>query len=138
MTEENLGGDARLRCVAEVFEKIVDHAKGGGTFRKLIYDRLGFDVDAYATLCCSGGMTISNEFVIADPSPDDEALASRLQKHLWPNGNGRSCLIEGGKEPWLTVCAAAERIKELSAQLAREQEIRARIEKELAECQQKS
>jgi hypothetical protein len=40
---------------------IVDHAKEGGSYRYLIYDRMGFDVSAYAPLCADG-LTISNEF----------------------------------------------------------------------------
>ena len=40
---------------------IVEHADEGGSYRYLIYDRLGFGPDAYAPLC-SSGLTISNEF----------------------------------------------------------------------------
>jgi len=54
--------DQRLAATAYVFEKICEHAKSRGTFRYLIYDRLGFETDAYTLLYGAGGMTISNEF----------------------------------------------------------------------------
>ena len=54
--------ETRLAIVAWVFEQIVAHAREGGSFRYLIYDRLGFDLDAYVPLYLAGGMTISNEF----------------------------------------------------------------------------
>ena len=51
----------RIAFAAWVMKHIVDHAKDGGTFRYLIYTRLGLDISAYVTLC-SDGITISNEF----------------------------------------------------------------------------
>jgi hypothetical protein len=62
--------DMRLAVTAWVFDHLVKHAKEGGSFRYLIYDRLGFKQDAYAPLYMSGGMVISNEF---DLSKDPEA-----------------------------------------------------------------
>lgn len=62
--------ETRLAVTAWVFKHIVKHAKEGGSFRYLIYDRLGFKQDAYAPLYMSGGMVISNEF---DLSKDREA-----------------------------------------------------------------
>lgn len=56
--------DTRLAITAWVIKNIVDHAEDPGSFRHLIYDRLGFDMDAYMPLYASGGMTISNEFDI--------------------------------------------------------------------------
>ena len=54
--------DQRLAATAYVFEKICEHARHSGTFRYLIYNRLGFQADAYAVLYGAGGMDISNEF----------------------------------------------------------------------------
>lgn len=54
--------DVRLAITAQVFKAIVDHAKEPGSFRYLIYERLGFDTEAYVPLYWAGGMTISNEF----------------------------------------------------------------------------
>lgn len=56
--------DTKLAVTAWVFQHIVDHALQGGSYRTLIYDRLGFGPEAYAPLYSAGGMTISNEFDI--------------------------------------------------------------------------
>ena len=53
--------DTKLAVTAWVMKHIVEHARGGGTYRYLIYDRLGFEMDAYGELL-DDGMTISNEF----------------------------------------------------------------------------
>jgi hypothetical protein len=58
---ENVDNQTKLAVTAWVFHHIIEHAKEGGTFRYLIYDRLGFGYDAYVPLCADG-MTISNEF----------------------------------------------------------------------------
>jgi len=62
--------ETRLAVTAQVFKAIIDHATEGGSFRHLIYDRLGFDTNAYVPLYNSGGMTISNEFNLS--KKDDE------------------------------------------------------------------
>ena len=54
--------DTKLAVTAWVMENIVTHAKEGGSFRYLIYTRLGFNTDAYVPLYDAGGMVISNEF----------------------------------------------------------------------------
>lgn len=51
----------KLAVTRWVMKHIVEHAKEGGSYRYLIYDRLGFGPEAYAPLC-SDGLTISNEF----------------------------------------------------------------------------
>lgn len=56
--------DTKLAVTAWVFKNIVDHAKEGGSYRYLIYNRLGFGLDAYVPLYEAGGMDISNEFSI--------------------------------------------------------------------------
>jgi hypothetical protein len=53
--------ELKIAVTKWVFRKIVEHAQEGGSYRYLIYDRLGFGTEAYAPLC-SDGMTISNEF----------------------------------------------------------------------------
>lgn len=52
--------DVKLAVTAWVFANIDNHIKEGGSFRYLIYDRLGFGGDAYVPLYCAGGMNISN------------------------------------------------------------------------------
>jgi len=53
--------EMKLAVTRWVMRHIVEHAEEGGSYRYLIYDRLGFGPDAYAPLC-RDGMTISNMF----------------------------------------------------------------------------
>jgi len=53
--------DTKLAVTAWVMKRIVDHARDGGSYRYLIYERLGFGMDAYGVLL-QHGLTISNEF----------------------------------------------------------------------------
>ena len=53
--------DHKLAVTQWVMKHIVEHAREGGSYRYLIYERLGFDMDAYVPLC-DDGLTISNEF----------------------------------------------------------------------------
>lgn len=53
--------EMKIAVTRWVMKHIVEHAEEGGSYRYLIYDRLGFDPDAYAPLC-RDGMTISNMF----------------------------------------------------------------------------
>ena len=55
--------DQRLAATAYVFQKICEHAKTSGTYRNLIYDRLGFGQDAYFVLLPEGRL-ISSKFVL--------------------------------------------------------------------------
>ena len=53
--------ELRLEITKWVMHHIVQHAREGGTYRYLIYDRLGFGPEAYGELL-DDGLTISNEF----------------------------------------------------------------------------
>lgn len=55
-----MNNEEKIEWTAKVFKAIMDHIKEGGTYRYLIYDRLGFDMDAYVPLMLAGGMYISN------------------------------------------------------------------------------
>jgi len=59
---EYLGDEAKptVAQVAFVFAALREHAQHGGTYRYLIYERLGFDESAYGLLCLAGGMFLSN------------------------------------------------------------------------------
>ena len=59
---ENTDPQIKLAVTQWVFKNIVEHAEEGGSFRFLIYTRLGFGPEAYIPLYEAGGMTISNEF----------------------------------------------------------------------------
>ena len=65
--------ELKLAITQWVMKHIVDHARDGGTYRYLIYDRLGFDADAYGVLLADG-MTISNEFDLSDKEEVAEFL----------------------------------------------------------------
>ncbi len=41
-------------------------AEDGGSYRSLIYDKLGFETDAYMVLYGAGGMAINNELDLSD------------------------------------------------------------------------
>ncbi len=67
--------DMKLAVTKWVMKHIVEHAREGGSYRHLIYDRLGFGPEAYAPLC-SDGLTISNEFDLNTVPDAREALAA--------------------------------------------------------------
>lgn len=61
---KEVSDEHKLAVTQWVFKHVVEHAREGGSYRYLIYDRLGFGMEAYAPLC-SDGLTISNEFDIS-------------------------------------------------------------------------
>jgi hypothetical protein len=63
-TLKEVSYDHKLAVTQWVFKHLVEHAKEGGSYRHLIYQRLGFDIDAYIPLC-DDGLTISNEFTLS-------------------------------------------------------------------------
>jgi hypothetical protein len=67
--------DVKLAVTKWVMKHIVEHAREGGSYRYLIYDRLGFGPEAYAPLC-SDGLTISNEFDLDTVPQARAALAA--------------------------------------------------------------
>ena len=60
--------DITSEQAAWVFKCIVENAKEGGTFRHLIYDKLGFGTDEYEELYMAGGMAITNNLTALDES----------------------------------------------------------------------
>jgi hypothetical protein len=73
--------ETRLAITRWVMKHIVDHAKEGGSYRYLIYERLGFEMDAYSPLLESG-MTISNDFSIEDMEDIKDIVRKRQIVHL--------------------------------------------------------
>lgn len=59
-----VSNEHKLAVTQWVFKHVVEHAREGGSYRYLIYDRLGFGPEAYVPLC-NDGLTISNEFDIS-------------------------------------------------------------------------
>ncbi len=52
--------DVKLAVTAWVFKHLLAHLKEPGSYRHLIYDRLGFDTDSYTALF--DGLELSNAF----------------------------------------------------------------------------
>ena len=50
----------RLAVTAWVLRHLADQSEEGGSFRVLIYNRLGFPTDAYAPLYRAGGQALTN------------------------------------------------------------------------------
>jgi len=67
--------DMKLAVTRWVFKHIAAHGAESGSYRYLIYERLGFGPDAYAPLC-SDGLFISNEFDAEALPNARKALAS--------------------------------------------------------------
>lgn len=62
--------ETKLAICLYVMERIWEHAVEGGSYRTLIYDRLGFDLCAYSYLY-PVGMNISNEFEVREKQEAD-------------------------------------------------------------------
>lgn len=100
--------ETKLAVTAWVFDKLVQHAKEGGSFRYLIYNRLGFGHDAYLPLCDAGGLVISNEFVLgpeealtksqADPNPRPQEPEQPIPFPIPDNGEDDGDDEEGEDE----------------------------------------
>jgi len=56
----SLSYEEKLYAVAHVSRVLCEHAREGGTYRYLIYERFGFDFDSYAVLQWSGLLEIHN------------------------------------------------------------------------------
>lgn len=69
----DVDSDTKLAITKWVMKHIVEHAKEGGSYRYLIYTRLGFGPEAYGELL-DDGMVISNEF--------DLELRENVGRHL--------------------------------------------------------
>jgi hypothetical protein len=87
-----LSDEQRLAATLIVFEKINEHMEHGGTYRYLIYDRLGFDPDAYSVLYPEG-MNISNM------CHDYKILMSRTREEI---ENLLGDLLDCRDEEWKT------------------------------------
>ena len=74
---ETCDNEMKIAITRWVMRNIVEHALEGGSYRYLIYDRLGFGPEAYAPLC-GDGLTISNEF--------DLNLKGEIRKVAMENG----------------------------------------------------
>ena len=71
---DNCPNELKIAVTRWAMKHIVDHAREGGSYRYLIYSRLGFGPEAYAPLC-DDGLTISNEFDISQMNQIKEIVA---------------------------------------------------------------
>lgn len=72
-----LDDSQRIKIVADTFRAIVEFAHEGGTFRGLIYEKLGLSENAYTPLYLAGGMTITNSFCLKHS--DSHGIPEALQ-----------------------------------------------------------
>jgi hypothetical protein len=74
--------DIRIAVMAETLRAVVDNAKGGGSFRHFLYERLGLPPAAYTPLYLAGGMTVTNAFALPDVDGTNKLPGAlvRLQK----------------------------------------------------------
>ena len=79
---EKTDNETKLAVTAWVFRNIVDHAMQGGSYRYLIYERLGFGTEAYVPLYDAGGMEISNEFDMGQKSDILDIVQSKKIEEL--------------------------------------------------------
>ena len=56
--------------VAWVFRHLIDNARQGGSFRRLIYDAMGFTHMAYRPLYEAGGQVITNQLSEDEETPN--------------------------------------------------------------------
>jgi hypothetical protein len=69
--------------VAWVFQQLHAHLVEGGTFKTLIYDRLGYTSEAYEPLYLAGGFVLSNvlneyrRIGMREESPADDTTPDR-------------------------------------------------------------
>ena len=73
----------KLAVTRWAMKHIVEHAKDGGSYRYLIYTRLGFGPEAYVPLC-DDGLTISNEFDISNMDAIKEKVREEKIESLKP------------------------------------------------------
>lgn len=66
----------RLAIACQVMKALFDHGREGGSFRHLIYSRLGFSEGAYTPLHLSGGTAIVNHLDLSNYDESEEMLAS--------------------------------------------------------------
>jgi hypothetical protein len=88
--------ETKLALCAWFMEKCVEHAREGGSFRTLIFKRLGFGVEAWVPLYLAGGMSIAHHFHFQESSEADEAVRTTLARIAGglANPDERSELIE--------------------------------------------
>lgn len=78
---DNCPNELKIAVTRWAMKHIVDHAREGGSYRYLIYTRMGFGPEAYAPLC-GDGLTISNEFDISQMDDIKKIVAEKKYDSL--------------------------------------------------------
>ena len=92
--------------VAWVFKHLCDAMKEPGTFRYLIYNRMGFPKESYSDLYHAGGMTLTNTFADLGETRDRfENMRTLIKKII--SERGRTCNEPNHK------CATNEMLQDL-------------------------
>ena len=68
--------DLEQACL--VVKKVFEHVKEGGSFRHLIYGRLGFGPEAYAPMMAAGALDLSNRC----PFPETDKVPTIVSVHI--------------------------------------------------------
>lgn len=77
--------DIRLAVAVRTVRALYFHAKEGGSFRYLIYERLGFSPAAYVPMQIAGGLNLSNDLEAPKGVADPHDAASANTR--WRNSN---------------------------------------------------
>lgn len=76
----------KIAVTAWVFKHLVEHAQSPGSFRHLVYKRMGFKLPAYTPLLNAGGMTISTLFDMigkGEPVTDSLRVPVEPTREMW-------------------------------------------------------
>jgi len=89
--------ETKLAVACWVMKHVYAHAKEGGTYRYLIYHRLGFGPDSYAPMMFADALNISNEFTLPSEGSESDQRIAQLLHDLFidmPVSDKRSQLVD--------------------------------------------
>jgi hypothetical protein len=72
--------DTKLALCAWFMEKCAEHAREGGSFRSLIYGRMGFGLEAFLPLYLAGGMELAHHFNFVEATAADEIVRTNIAR----------------------------------------------------------
>lgn len=81
-----------IEQTAWVIEKLVEHLRDGGSFRKLIYDRMGYGPESYQPLFLAGGVALSNLFFEVQEREKEREGSEKKETDSDRSASGRSQL----------------------------------------------
>jgi hypothetical protein len=72
--------ETKLAMCAWFMEKCAEHARQGGSFRSLIYGRMGFGLEAFLPLYLAGGMELAHHFNFVEATAADEIVRTNIAR----------------------------------------------------------